>query len=714
MNARLALLLVNVVLAVQATRIIAEQRHVPSPSYPTIQSAIDACVDGDEVVLEPATYAGDGNRDLDFLGKAITVRSTDPNDANVVAATVIDCQGSDIIPHQGVLFFRGEESTSVVAGLVITNANAVTGGAIWCIQGSPTITRCIITGNTALFGGGLWNEDSRPSVSYCTFSGNTAVSGGAIWNTGGGAAISHCAFDENVALLGGGGAMVNFDGGDTTVTDCTFNDNTSTFGGAIYNHISNPTLTDCNFVGNVGGHGGAMYNLNCGPMLSYCTFVGNSSYWGAGIDNYDHSYPTISHCTFEQNEATWGGAMVDFGGSSSILTHCLFANNSALGAPGGGICCRSGGTTIIDDCTFVGNSAVGGSGGAIACQDGCQPTIVNTTVSGNTGDKNGGGIYLEDCGGTIRGCLIEGNTAGSWAGGIFCYLGSHPTIINCTISDNAAGEFGGGVVCFDGAAATITNCTLAGNSADVTGGGAGCSGGSSLTVRSTILWDNAAPEGAQISLPEVAGPPILSVSYSDTQGGPDAIFVDPNATLNWGEGNIEQDPCFVDPDGPDGDPNTWEDNDHHISPNSPCIDAGDPNGSPAGQTDIDGEGRKSGVVDMGSDEVWPAGVTYALDLIYDPNRGTVHVYPNLPSHPAGSAVWLTAEAISSGSWNRWKVYDPNFPGDPNRFTEDANNPIMIIMDADRQVQAVFNCSSGLLLPMMLSVLGCSAWVRRRA
>jgi hypothetical protein len=29
------------------------------------------------------------NRDIDFLGKAIIVRSTDPNDPNIVAATVM-------------------------------------------------------------------------------------------------------------------------------------------------------------------------------------------------------------------------------------------------------------------------------------------------------------------------------------------------------------------------------------------------------------------------------------------------------------------------------------------------------------------------------------------------------------------------------------------------------------------------------------------------
>ena len=45
--------------------------HVPG-DFPTIQAAIDAAMDGDEVEVHPGTY----NETINFLGKAITVRSS--------------------------------------------------------------------------------------------------------------------------------------------------------------------------------------------------------------------------------------------------------------------------------------------------------------------------------------------------------------------------------------------------------------------------------------------------------------------------------------------------------------------------------------------------------------------------------------------------------------------------------------------------------------
>ncbi|NIO84487.1 MAG: hypothetical protein GTN53_28595, partial [Candidatus Aminicenantes bacterium] len=42
--------------------------------YPTIQAAINAAATGDIIELQTGTYTGNGNRDIDFLGKVITVR----------------------------------------------------------------------------------------------------------------------------------------------------------------------------------------------------------------------------------------------------------------------------------------------------------------------------------------------------------------------------------------------------------------------------------------------------------------------------------------------------------------------------------------------------------------------------------------------------------------------------------------------------------------
>jgi hypothetical protein len=161
--------------------------------FDNIQAAINYANDDDTVLVAEGTYRGTGNRDIDFLGKAITVRSTDPCDPAVVAATVIDCQSSG----RAFYFHSGEDANSIVAGLTVENGEIqgtasnydAHGGGILCSGASPTILNCSILncsvyaydcshcfGSSAdSFGGGIaCISNSHPTIINCKISGNLA------------------------------------------------------------------------------------------------------------------------------------------------------------------------------------------------------------------------------------------------------------------------------------------------------------------------------------------------------------------------------------------------------------------------------------------------------------------------------------------------------------------------------------------------------------
>ena len=79
----------------------------------TIGDAVAAADNGDIIELTDGTFTGDGNRDVYFDGKAITVRSQSGNPE----ACIIDCQGSEADPHRGFHFTQGETSGSALRAL---------------------------------------------------------------------------------------------------------------------------------------------------------------------------------------------------------------------------------------------------------------------------------------------------------------------------------------------------------------------------------------------------------------------------------------------------------------------------------------------------------------------------------------------------------------------------------------------------------------------
>ncbi len=251
--------------------------------YATIQQAIDDSNDSDVILVTIGTHTGTGNRDIEFYGKAIKVRSTDPNDWSIIEATVIDSNGSATSMHRGFHFRYGEGPNSVVAGLTITGGGGVyDGGAIRCSVSSPTIKNCIITGNFS------WGRGAI----YCTYSE---------------AFIDNCIITNNTSSRGYGAGVCAMYNASPTITNCFFTNNHAQsegrHGGAIYCHDgSDAFIANCLITANTAAHrGGGIAAYWSSPTYLNCTIIGNTSLEGGGLSSFRESNPLVVNCIVRDN-----------------------------------------------------------------------------------------------------------------------------------------------------------------------------------------------------------------------------------------------------------------------------------------------------------------------------------------------------------------------------------------------------------------------------
>ncbi len=151
--------------------------NVPA-DYTTLQEGINAAADGDTVLAQPGVYAGN----INFMGKAITVGSlfVTTGDDNYISQTIVDGNQSGSV----VIFNNGEDDSSVLRGMTLTNGFAFNGGGINCINNSnPTLDHLIISENAAYYNGGaVYLSNSEPVFESVTLADNTASShGGGIY-----------------------------------------------------------------------------------------------------------------------------------------------------------------------------------------------------------------------------------------------------------------------------------------------------------------------------------------------------------------------------------------------------------------------------------------------------------------------------------------------------------------------------------------------------
>ncbi|MHC4721816.1 MAG: hypothetical protein ACYS6I_03810, partial [Planctomycetota bacterium] len=352
--------------------------------YTTIQAAINASSHDWIIEVTDGSWVETGNRDLDFGGKRLWLRS-----ANGPENCTINCGGGQTTPHRAFYFHSGEDANSIVEGFTITGGyvkysasvpgmDDSHGGAIYCTEklpeslpSSPTIRNCIITDNHVYdaggrgYGGAISSKASAPTITDCVISSNSAHHGGGIY------------FENSDYLEGPDHEL--------TITNCTISDNV-----AICTAPTSPN----------NGYGGGIY----------C--VDSSAFWGGGIC-FDYSldpeigYPqlTITRSTISGNTAAY---------ANPDPSDVGYAVGGGIGM---GLLCGG----VISQSTITGNHTVH-YGGGIDCFGTSSLEIVNSIINGNSADS--------------------GNVDIPSAGGAICLFGSSPTIVNCTISSNEAKDYG--------------------------------------------------------------------------------------------------------------------------------------------------------------------------------------------------------------------------------------------------------------------------------
>jgi hypothetical protein len=124
---------------IKAESVIAQtiENATTGQTYASIQQAINDALADDAIVVSPGVCQYLEN--INFKGKNLILRSTDPNDSVVVASTVINGGHRRSV----VTFSGGEEASCVLAGFTITGGIV----GISCRDASPTIRNCTIESN---------------------------------------------------------------------------------------------------------------------------------------------------------------------------------------------------------------------------------------------------------------------------------------------------------------------------------------------------------------------------------------------------------------------------------------------------------------------------------------------------------------------------------------------------------------------------------------
>jgi hypothetical protein len=334
--------------------------NVPA-DFPTIQGAINAAVDGDEVVVANGTYS----TGVDILNKSITLRSA----SNLPAFCTIGAPADTGVAVLGAgehCEIRGIRFSGGLRGVEI-NAGA-----------SATVVNCIVAGHSI---GGVFMNGETLEMRDSTISNNSTTNAGA-------------------------GIFVGQ--GDATLENCNILNNDVTgfnaFGGGVHlSPVATLVMVDCELRGNtaIGGNSGRGGGLYAGGGFSTLQFTimntifddNEASERGGGV------YVEFRDATFGAVEVTGntapagGGLLLENLGSTPhtyLISNALIANNTASNGSGGGIRLAQDATLVVTNATIMANESIGSAGGGVANGPNSNATFTNCIVGGSSPDDFAG------------------------------------------------------------------------------------------------------------------------------------------------------------------------------------------------------------------------------------------------------------------------------------------------------------------------------------
>lgn len=257
--------------------------------FTDIQTAIDTTEQDDTIIVKEGLYAID--RPINFNGKLLRLISQSGADKTIIqmANPPANSDRASV-----VIFESGETEQAILEGFTLSGGRGTTwrnvhcGGAIFCLNSSPTISDCKIFRNGSQ--------------------------------------------GESIGMKTAGGGLCIVDGSFPKFTSCEISGNDADFGGGLMLDTSGPVFQSCKFFGNIGRiSGGGMYCYNqSSPIFLGCKIISNLAIsWGGGAFCYKGGNPNFTNCIFYGNLAEREGGAILCSQAQIVVINCTIAKNQA-------------------------------------------------------------------------------------------------------------------------------------------------------------------------------------------------------------------------------------------------------------------------------------------------------------------------------------------------------------------------------------------------